>query len=554
MTGIVALVEHLRAQDQAPSGQASQADLERLAEQFQVTPQEARQALQAVTNRRVRTQKEKPESKPRRDLPAEVTTFIHRYSLIIVLAAGSSLISTVPLANTADAIAPFAAPLFGSAFLASSFVASYIDGRFRVPLTAASLFAIFLLLIVLSMPRPVPNLGVIVIGNIFIAIIFATLVFVTALLGKVAHERRERRNFERLSRQELLERLFQTKEALAKPPEPVAVAKPSRVSEFLSRHVYVVALLTSVASSVVASIFYHRLDPEGLAFDPASQAQASPVGAIALALSFLSFVLYVFVGYWSRSWRRVVPASILLVVGGYASAILDLPPLDRETLSNLTPAEHAITLALIALTVSFGVLLHQTQTAARKALLRQANDPTVLLADLVELEDRLRPPTVQVAVLVVDVAGSTAMKRDADPYDAEYSFREYQNLVAHTAAAHQGRVESTAGDGAVISFPTVPQALDCAREIHTRLPALNQTKNRLASPFRLRMGLHFGEVRGDLGEVQFTRVIDVAAHVEATAPVGGLALTQEAVNLLPPGIANPTRQEVDGHPTHTVAF
>jgi class 3 adenylate cyclase len=149
--------------------------------------------------------------------------------------------------------------------------------------------------------------------------------------------------------------------------------------------------------------------------------------------------------------------------------------------------------------------------------------------------------------MVVDAARSAEMKSHADSLAIEYSFREYQEWIAQISGSLRGRVHSTAGDGAIVSFPSAPDAFLAARRLQTDLERFNREVNRLPSPFRLRIGLHVGEVAGDLGKVEFAEVIDVAAHVQGASPVGGIAATEEAVAGLAREEFVPLADQVDGH-------
>ena len=103
-----------------------------------------------------------------------------------------------------------------------------------------------------------------------------------------------------------------------------------------------------------------------------------------------------------------------------------------------------------------------------------------------------------------------------------------------------------AGDGAVVAFPDSPRAMGAARRLQTDVGRFNATLNRLPKPFRLRLGLHAGRVAGHLDDVQFTEVIDIAAHVESIAPVGGIAATAAVVTALGEEGFLPLAREVDG--------
>lgn len=160
----------------------------------------------------------------------------------------------------------------------------------------------------------------------------------------------------------------------------------------------------------------------------------------------------------------------------------------------------------------------------------QAEDRQDLLRQLYTLQDKLRQGTRNAAFLSVDVVNSTGMKFAADPLAVEYSFGAYQRLIADVARSFGGQVHSTAGDGCLCAFESPEKAYQAARTLQRSIGQFNANENRLGNPFTLRCGIHSGNVvapSGDLRGVEFTHVIDLAAHLQKSAPVGGIVLSAE---------------------------
>jgi class 3 adenylate cyclase len=199
-----------------------------------------------------------------------------------------------------------------------------------------------------------------------------------------------------------------------------------------------------------------------------------------------------------------------------------------------------------------GYLALVVQNRAAKEVSLQRNDQATLLAEMVRIQWKLSNEAAAVCVLVVDAAKSSEMKASADPLAVEYVFREYQEWLEAICNAREGRVHSTAGDGAVVAFHTCGLALSAARRIQTDLFQFNKDVNRLQQPFRLRIGLHTGEIIGDINEVQFTEVIDIAAHIESACPIGGIAVTDDVVQRLPDEQFVDLDVMVDGHRVYLV--
>jgi class 3 adenylate cyclase len=75
----------------------------------------------------------------------------------------------------------------------------------------------------------------------------------------------------------------------------------------------------------------------------------------------------------------------------------------------------------------------------------------------------------------------------------------------------------------------------------------NSQVNRLVDPLRLRIGIHCGQTASSLQEVPYNELIDIAAHVEASAPVGGIAVTEQVVKYIEDEAVAEIKDEIDGH-------
>lgn len=186
--------------------------------------------------------------------------------------------------------------------------------------------------------------------------------------------------------------------------------------------------------------------------------------------------------------------------------------------------------------------------------LRLQHDPIkrreYLLRQLIELQEELKSGERSVTFLSVDVVGSTEMKSNADPLEVEYSFGEYTKYVIEVAAQFDGRLHSTAGDGILLVFDHPQAAFLASRRLHAGLIEFNAFKNRIGSPFQIRCGIHTGTVvapAGDAGSVNYSHVIDIAAHVQKAAPAGGTAVSEDAAEYIPGGPKAIGKEEVDVH-------
>jgi adenylate cyclase len=114
----------------------------------------------------------------------------------------------------------------------------------------------------------------------------------------------------------------------------------------------------------------------------------------------------------------------------------------------------------------------------------------------------------------VDVAGYSALtERDEDA--GALLIARLREEAAQTATAHNGRIFSTAGDGAMLEFGSASDALAAAIEL---------SNGKRETP--LRMGVHLGEAviaeNGDL----LGHGVNVAARLQAAAEPGSILVSQ----------------------------
>lgn len=161
-----------------------------------------------------------------------------------------------------------------------------------------------------------------------------------------------------------------------------------------------------------------------------------------------------------------------------------------------------------------------------------------LLQQMVELQERLRSTEQSLSILSVDIVGSVRLKDGRDQLDVEYTFGEYHRFVEQVSKRFRGRLHSTAGDGVTMAFDRPADAFAAARAIQAGLFEFNGSRNRLGEPIALRVGIHHGTVMAagnEIANVNFAKVIDVAAHLQKQCPVGAVAISETAVLLIPQG-------------------
>lgn len=418
----------------------------------------------------------------------------------------------------------------------------------RLGVAAFSGLVTFCIFFGLALVAPVRDSmrGQVVAGGLVNAIALSSIVLllgiVAAFIGHVVREQKLTRKERKLTRQQLLDRAFQLQAKFDRERSaPGGVSPMVQVAEAFREHgqyplvAFVLAMaLGCLRVAVISSV------GESVRFAPFNW-------------YFIFGLLYTFfllaIGYLAPSPRLATLAMLLTLVG--VSLPIGLPNRRGFGIGVLMyevshPPFWVVASLVFVASVVIGAVLKANRSEMRRRRLN-ASDPPTLAAEIVRTHWRLYGRQRSLVVLVVDVAGSTPMKAGADAGRVEYSFRAYQQLIAEVTHEAKGKVVSTAGDGAVCSFADAASALSAARELQTRLPEFNATQNRLDTPFRVRIGIHAGESGVDLAAAPFNQVIDVAAHVERVAPVGGIALTDEVARRLPNEGLVELAAKVDNH-------
>ena len=119
------------------------------------------------------------------------------------------------------------------------------------------------------------------------------------------------------------------------------------------------------------------------------------------------------------------------------------------------------------------------------------------------------------AILAADVAGYTQlMEKDADGTVAAWQAAR-ADVIRPNALEHSGKLVKLTGDGFLIEFPTVLDAVNCAIAVQ---------KGLVSSTLDFRIGVHMGDIIDD-GEDIHGEGVNVAARLEGLADAGGICIS-----------------------------
>lgn len=128
------------------------------------------------------------------------------------------------------------------------------------------------------------------------------------------------------------------------------------------------------------------------------------------------------------------------------------------------------------------------------------------------------------AVLAADVAGYSRLM-GADEVGTLQSLKAHRReLIDPSVATFRGRIVKTTGDGLLIEFVSVVDAVTCAAAIQSEMKKRNSSATR---PITFRIGINVGEIIID-GDDIFGDGVNVAARVENECEPGGMCVSDDA--------------------------
>jgi TolB-like protein len=126
------------------------------------------------------------------------------------------------------------------------------------------------------------------------------------------------------------------------------------------------------------------------------------------------------------------------------------------------------------------------------------------------------------AILAADVAGYSRLMGADEEGTLERLKALRRELVDPKIAEHHGRIVKTTGDGLLVEFASVVDAVRCAVEVQRAMPVRDAgaaADNRI----ELRIGINLGDIILDDGDI-FGDGVNIAARLEALAEPGGICL------------------------------
>ena len=138
----------------------------------------------------------------------------------------------------------------------------------------------------------------------------------------------------------------------------------------------------------------------------------------------------------------------------------------------------------------------------------------------------MNAPRKLAAILAADVAGYSRLTGRDEEGTLERLRKLRRELINPAVALHRGRVVKTTGDGILIEFPSVVDAVRCALDVQRGMDGLN-VDVPADQRIEFRVGINLGDVVVE-GEDLLGDGVNVAARLEGISDPGGICISDAA--------------------------
>ena len=139
--------------------------------------------------------------------------------------------------------------------------------------------------------------------------------------------------------------------------------------------------------------------------------------------------------------------------------------------------------------------------------------------------------TVTLAILFADIAKSTHIYESLGDKIARSLISKCINIMSDTTERHHGTVIKTIGDEVMCTFPTADDAVEAAKDMHQALEEITIEEKPGYPPPNIYVGIHYGSVISEGGDV-FGDAVNVAARMVSAAKQRQIITTEETIETL----------------------
>lgn len=129
------------------------------------------------------------------------------------------------------------------------------------------------------------------------------------------------------------------------------------------------------------------------------------------------------------------------------------------------------------------------------------------------------------AILAADVVGYSAMVRENEEATLAAVRSDIDRIFTPNIDGHGGRIFKTTGDGLLVEFASVVDAVRCAIRIQREMAVRNAEREQ-RSRILFRIGIHLGDVVSE-GDDLYGDGINVASRLEGLSHAGGICISED---------------------------
>src|ERR1700690_3717866 len=132
------------------------------------------------------------------------------------------------------------------------------------------------------------------------------------------------------------------------------------------------------------------------------------------------------------------------------------------------------------------------------------------------------------AILAADVAGYSRLMGADDEGTLARLKAHRKEVIDPKIAEQRGRVVKTTGDGILIEFPSVVDAVRCSIDVQRGMAERNASETA-SSRIEFRVGINLGDIIIDSDDIHGDSV-NIAARLEGLAEPGGICISQTVLD------------------------
>src|SRR6185437_15166119 len=127
------------------------------------------------------------------------------------------------------------------------------------------------------------------------------------------------------------------------------------------------------------------------------------------------------------------------------------------------------------------------------------------------------------AILAADVAGYSRLMGVDEAGTLARLKAHRRELIDPSVTEHKGRIVKTTGDGLLIEFASIVDAVECAVEVQAAMAGRN-AEVPAERRIEFRIGINLGDIIIDEDDI-FGDGVNIAARLEALAAPGGICVS-----------------------------